>query len=413
MHSAIQSRFFRLIYSSPKQGNILAGIIVSVKNFFLAIFICTFENLICSLSNVFAYMTHLTGICRGNNNQLNPGKNTLVFQKRTKLMKIPFAKFYSKGFISFFRSKTNTSQIFNSNSFTLFFSKFYNRFRNGVINYCCRCFFFTRKPFGQFPAIPFCGTFGSVCLYLDRTTYILFFFSIVIEPFSRIFNIIRGGYNIGKTKVNTDKLFHIRYFFIRYFYRLKQIKFSFFINKISLALNIRKIISVVTYKWKFFQTTTDCPNGNGIIWSIRKNSWVVSHASQRSKCTFGFFVQLICIRHFADAAYNYLSRKIGGLFNRMINFIVNFKLIKNSFFPNYIRNYIASQICFLNGIKQIFRLFICGKKFYFKSQFHSYINSTKKLKIQILEKTIIGNAKAGAFLPSTLRDEWVSCTYIL
>lgn len=65
---------------------------------------------------------------------------------------------------------------------------------------------------------------------------------------------------------------------------------------------------------------------------------------------------------------------------------------------------------FIHRIEKQISLFISRQKFYFQCQLH---NANIQNFSDIRKMFNFGNAKAGAFLPSALRDQWVSCAMVL
>src|ERR1035437_6411686 len=405
---AIHSRFFRLIYSSPKQRDIFRCVIICIYNIYLTIYVNAFKNFIGAFPNVFAYVARLARIRRFYNHKINSTQQTFVGQKRTQLGKIPFAHFGTKLFIPSFGRESDIRQVLNRNSFTKFFCALYKRFADCVINNCCRSFLLARKPFEQLPTIPFDGTFGSVCLCLDRTANRLLIFPIRVKPLSRMTFSIGSRNNIGHTEINTDKFLYIFNFFVRHLNRLKKIKFSFFVDQIRLAFNIRKVVSVVTHIGHF-KSASDRPQRHNIVWFVGQYTCVIRNAAQRFKNTFGFLVNFVCVRHFGYATNDNLRRKFTRIFDWMIRFIMKPELLKYFSVPRDGRNSITNSIGLFHRFQQKLRLFIIGKQFYFESQFHLiYLNSKKKLKTQVQEKIIFKSKKESwQFLPSA-EDRWVS-----
>ena len=158
MQRAKHIRFFSVVYiSTPKRSDIKRSVIVAIQNINFTILICTLKSLAIAFTNVLTARTGLTCVRRFYNYQLNTIKQGFVFKERPQLTKIPTSEFCSKLFVSTFRSKADVSKVFNSNSFTLFFSRLYNRLCNSVVQYGSRCSFLATKPFRQLPAIPFSG----------------------------------------------------------------------------------------------------------------------------------------------------------------------------------------------------------------------------------------------------------------
>src|SRR5690606_17155978 len=195
-------------------------------------------------------------------------KHSLVFQKQAKLSKRPSSKFGSKFFVSFFRSKPNVSQIFDSNTLTCLFSRKDNRFCNRMIHNTCMSSFFALKPFRQLPTVSFSRTFRSVCLCAYRTPNLLPMLAVGVKPISRMLNTIRGYNDIRDSKIVTYKIIHVFSFFLANFNGLTKEKLSFFVNQIRFSLDKRDVFRLVANKINFL-STTKTPQRNYIVLACR------------------------------------------------------------------------------------------------------------------------------------------------
>src|SRR5690606_8315982 len=159
-------RFSDTVYGASKGSYIDRCVHISIH---MACTVLALKVLVSSFTNMFTYITDLTSVSRVNYYNRDARKHSLVFQKQAKLSKRPSSKFGSKGFVSFFRSKPNVSQIFDSNTLTCLFSDTDNRFCNRMIHHFGMSSFFALKPFRQLPTVSFSRTFRSVCLCAYRT----------------------------------------------------------------------------------------------------------------------------------------------------------------------------------------------------------------------------------------------------
>lgn len=364
MQRAKHIRLFSVVYiSTPKRSDIKRSVIISVQNINFTILICTFKNLVSAFTNVLTARTGFTCVRRFYDNQLNTIKQRLVFKKRTQLTKIPTSEFCSKLFVSTFRSKADISKVFDCNSFTLFFSRFYKGFTNSVIQDGSRCSFFATKPFQK--------SFGtSRAFALNRTTNLLSFFSVLVNPISRVFNSIRSRYQSRQAKIHTDKFLDVFNILFGNINSLKEVEFTFFVNQVRFTFNVRQISSIMANKVNLLPTT-NTPQGNYIIRLISHNTGIISNASKWSECSFSFLVQLVGIGNFCNRANKHLRRKSKcGLVN-MVGFVMELEIVKHLFRPSNLRNSITNGICFLDSFKKQSRLFSSRKKFDFQRQFHN------------------------------------------
>jgi len=141
MQRAIHCRFFRHIYGCPKQRDNLRSIIICIYSIYFAVCVCTFKRFVCSFANMFTFTASLRTVSRINHNKFNSIKQRFVFKLCPQIRKVPFTKFCSKLFVSPFRSEPDIGEVFNRNTFTLFFCRCHNRFTDRMINYISRCFF--------------------------------------------------------------------------------------------------------------------------------------------------------------------------------------------------------------------------------------------------------------------------------
>jgi len=171
-------------------------------------------------------------------------------------------------------------------------------------------------------------------------------------------------------KIATNKLLNVFYFFFGHINSLKQVKLSFLVNQISLTFNVGQVVSVMANK-RYFQSATNSPKRNNIIWFVGHNPTIIPNASEWTKFTFGFLVKFVSIGNFCDTPYKNLRGKFKGSLVAMVNFMMQFKVVENTLFPSHIRNGIANSISFLHRIEKQVSLFISRQKFYFQRQFHS------------------------------------------
>lgn len=194
MQRAIHSRFFRHIYRCPKRSDIFSSIKVCVNTIYFTICVGAFKHLICSFSNMLTIMARLTRIPWVNSYYFNTIQQSLVFNILSKHREIPFTKFSPKLFVSPFTCKSDSSEVFNSDSLTLLFSRLNNLFCNSVINNVGVSSFFATKPFQEF--------FSSLCAFaLNRTTNFLPMFTVFVKSISRKLNIIGSMSDCGQTKI--------------------------------------------------------------------------------------------------------------------------------------------------------------------------------------------------------------------
>src|SRR5690606_21757834 len=178
-------RFSDTVYGASKGSYIDRCVHISIH---MACTVLALKVLVSSFTNMFTYIAGLTRVSRVYSYNRDAHKRSLVLQKGAKLSKRPSSKFGSKGFVSFFRSKPNVSQILDSNTFTCLFSRKDNRFCNRMIHNTCMSSFFALKPFRQLPTVSFSRTFRSVCLCPNRTPNLLPMFTVGVKPISRMLN---------------------------------------------------------------------------------------------------------------------------------------------------------------------------------------------------------------------------------
>src|SRR6185503_27257 len=358
--TTIHTRFFRLIYNSPKRSDIIGCVKISVNNTNYAFWINTFKDLILSFANMLTDMASFRSVSGSNRYNRNATQRSLIFQKRPKLSKRPVFKFCSKFFVPSFSCKSNVGQILNRNSFALFFGRLNDSFCNCVVLNCGSSSFFAPKPFLQF--------FRTACAFaLNRATNLSSFFSVLIEPFGRIFFTVRSNRNISQPKIHSYKLFHVFNVSIGNLYRLKQIEFALIKNKISLPFNVWEVFRIVANE-RHFKPTTSRPNRNNVR-HIRKYSAIIGNAPKRSERPFNFLIQFVRVGYFGYAANQNLCAKFRRTFYFVIHFVVNLKLIKNLVRPCYFRNIVANSVSLFNSLKQEISLFFRRQKFDFQCKF--------------------------------------------
>ena len=395
---------FGEVYSFPQKSNVFSSVFVRIQNINFAFFVGTLKHLVFPFSDMETRRASLRSVTRFYGNQFNAIQSSLVGKKRTQLTKRPTTKFCSKLFVSPFGSKTDIGQILNGNTFTLFFSRIYNAFRDSVIDYSSRCSFLAREPFQK--------SFGTSCAFaLNRTANLLTLLPIGINPVGRVFNAIRSNDNICETEIHTYKGFNIINIMFGDINGLKQIELAFFVNQIRFAFDVWQISRIMTNKVNLL-STANTPQGNDIVGFIGHNTIIVGNRAKWSECSFGFLIQLIGIRNLCNRANKHLGRKFKRGLVDVVNFVMEFEIVKDAFRPSDIRNSVADRIGFTNSFEKQFSLFSGRKKFDFQRQFHI-------VKIQLfsdirkyLTKNINKRRNLGQFLPLP-KGEGVSLLTIL
>jgi hypothetical protein len=367
MQEAIHTRFFRLIYGSPKRSDIFSRIKIGIH---IVSAVCTRERLVFSCANTVANTTSLGGVCRFNNNKLNAVQSCLVIDKGAKLPERPATKFYPKLFVSTFRGEPDVSQVFNGNSFALHFCRLNNAFRNSMIDDCCGSPFLAFEPFQELCAVSFARMRSSFRAFaLNGATNLLPMFTVSVKRIGGMLDAVRGNNYIGEPKIHTDEFLYILNVFFGNFYGLEKIEFTLFVNQISLAFNVWQVLWIVANK-RNVQSSADSPDRYGEIF-VSEYPAVIGNCAKLTKGTFFFLIQLISICHFADAAHKHLRGEVERGFKSVITEVVYFELIENFVLPRNIGNGIANSISLPHRLNENASLFRCGQKFYFQRQFHT------------------------------------------
>jgi hypothetical protein len=389
--TTVQNRFLRLVYDSHGRSQIMGAVNVGI-HFESAV--PAFENLTSPFTNVMAFRTSLGGIGRVYTGSLNTSACRFVRYKTPQLPKGPTAQLFSEPLVPFpVRGGADMGQIFNGDSLPLLFGTANNRFADGVARDGSSRPFFAGKPFWQFSAIPSGGT-RAPCLRafaLNRTPYSHSFSPVFVYPFTGMPNFIRGNRNIGDTQVTSDKFFYFFLFRLRDLYRLAQIKFAFLKKKVCFTLDIRKIFRVKT-KVRDADPATHGPDRNAVSGQIAEYPGVIGDGSQRFEAYlgqffftgfsfagfplfFGFFICLVGVSDFSDAAHRHLGRKVGRHPGLIIATVMKIDFIKVFFLPGYSADTITNRISLLHRLKQQLGLISRRVQFYFQRQFHSLLSN--------------------------------------
>src|SRR5690606_29609618 len=197
---------------------------------------------------------------------------------------------------------------------------------------------------------------NSVCSFVQLYT-ISFFTKIQKNP------------KQSKLKRYTDKGFNIFHVILHYINRLKQVKLTFLVNQIRFTFDVREVIGIVANE-RHFEPSANRPDRNFITF-VRKNTTVIGNAAKWFKSAFNFSVQFVSISDLRNTSYQHLCGKIRRTFQGVIDFVVNFKLVKHLLFPRYFRNGITNCIRFFNGLKKQISLFFGRQKFNLQCKFHN------------------------------------------
>ena len=411
VHStAIQYRFFGLVYDSPQRPQIDAAVKVCI-DFEAAV--PASENLASPLTYVMAVRTGKRTVGRVYNNYLHTRKVGFVLDKPAQLPKGPSAQLPSEAFVpSPLRGGADMGQLFDGDPFSLRFGPCHNRLADGVIDEGSSRSFSARKPFHQPPAIPSAGTAGtcSCAFALNRTPYSCSFIPVGIYPFSLVCDMIGSDGNIvdapGPEAVAdhaaSDTLFHHLPFSLRDICRLIQVKLPFPEDKVRFPLDIgepRRVKAMI----RDADPAGGGPDGDAVacpiyIAHIAEYPGVICDGTQRAKPDLGqlvfgrlsglfdSLVRFISIGNLAHAADRDLGRKPGRGPGLVITKVMKPDLIKAFGLPCYGAYAVAKGIGLLHGLKQLVGLFGIRAQLYFQDQFH------RLLSFQLI--TLIGGGTA-------------------
>lgn len=342
MHLTVQhTRLFRTVYGSPQQCYVLCCIFIRIKH---RIAVVTSKFLALSISYMETVRTSLACICGWHIYQFNAIKQTLVGKKTSKLIEVPFSYSASKFFSFLISRKSNAFQVLNCNSFTFGFCKLNNLFAYCVIDNCSRSSFFARQSFQDF--FTAFRTFA-----LKRTPYFLSFFSIIVKFFRiKRFTITKCRY-FQQPHIHPDKFFYIFHFFFGNIDGLKQVKLTFLVNQIGFTFNVRKIVSVMAYKW-YFDTTANSPKRNNIIRLVSHNSAVITNAPKWPKLSFYFLVKFVGICNFCYAPYQGLATQPKACFESVVRLMMKLEVVENALFPRHIRKSVTRRVGLSHSFKK-------------------------------------------------------------
>ena len=364
--STPHTRFFRLFYCSPKQGDIYSGINIRIH---IVPAMIALERLVIPSANMMALGTSLGSICWWNDNQRYSIPFSLVFNKRPKLEKTPRVKFSFERFIPTLGIRSDVCQVFNGDANSSSFSFIDYSLGDGVIDYRCRGSLFPFKPFQESSASTFTFTCSTSSAFgLNRTTNFHSFFPVLVKKLRRVFFTVRRAGYISYSKITTDKLFDIFHVFLGNFYRLKKVKLASLENKIGFSLDIWKVISVMTNESNLLPLVNSPYRSN--VFMIRKYTAIIAYTSKFIENTSFLPVKLVRVSDLANTTNNYLSGKFKLVSNVIITQVMKFKLIKNSILPCDFRNKITSCVSLLDRFKKSLILVASWNKFYFQYQFH-------------------------------------------
>lgn len=361
---ATHNRTFRLAYiNSPQRSNIFAGVHVSVHT---TTTIFAFKRLTVSVADVITNRACFTCVSGVNYNNGDSFKPRLVFDKKSKLPKIPPTHTNTKPLASWLPScSSNMSQVFQRNSFATFKCSMYNRFRNSVVLNCRRSFFASAEPFQQ--------SFRTACAFaLNRTTNPLFLFSILFKPFRRMFFTIGRNNYISYTKIATYKFFSSSYALFRYVTSLKKKEFTLPVHQTSLTADIREMIKVMTNERNLLSSFYR-PYGRNHTRFICENPGIVRDSSSVPKMSNNLLAAFVGIGNFTDTTNNHLAAQVERIFYIIVALMMQLDLVKHSFFPGNFRNIVAAGIRFFDGRKQEFGLVKIGEELDFQHQYHNTI----------------------------------------
>lgn len=352
-------RLFRLVYNSPDHSDIAGGIDIRVRDIAA---VCATKALAFSIAYPHAAITSLTRISRVNNNEFNPCSFGFVFEKGPQLSKSPRVmpsplRLPDSG------SSSDMGQVLYGDPFSFGHGQINDFFADSVIDDSGMSVLAPFKPFQKLLA--------SFCAFaLTTSTHLKLLVSYFIQVFRPEACSVGKSCDVHDTKINADKVFYVFDIIFGNFDCLKQIPLAFLGNKIGFAFNIRKISWVMANK-RYFQPACNGPNRHRIR-PIGKNPAIISDASERLKCSFGFPVELIGINNLGYTSDNHLSGKVEIVPHCPVNKAMEFEPVESHVGPCSFGNLITCAVRLFKGIQKRVRLFVGRQKLYLQRQFHGF-----------------------------------------
>ena len=275
----------------------------------------------------------------------------------------------------FVRPRTNAFKRFQSDRFSFAFSLRDKVFSNGVVGYFRSGSLPTGNPFQYF-----LGSSGAFRLQRCAGLFSLLSQSIKFSPLVGIS--VRIGQDVLNTQISPKHIIKRSpgdpvFLSIGNIYGCQQVELPLDVGQIRLPLLVLQQFSVMLPGYVVnLLPPSSCPDRNRraapllLVKKVAKDTGIVGRCPILAVSTLSFLIQLVRIRHLANAAYHRLSAQVERTLNTVVALFVYRKLPKRLGFKGMAGDFIASSVRLLKRVEQHFSLFISWLQMYFSGELH-------------------------------------------
>jgi len=160
----------------------------------------------------------------------------------------------------------------------------------------------------------------------------------------------------------------------------EQVERSVDVNEVAFSkLTLQELALMFSTSEGNMLTTRNRPNRNFGVFEVKgKETIIECYCTQHLERTHDFLIEFVSIGNLGNTTYHYLSCKLELFTNWIISQFVEWKLAKGSALPRLFTDEIAGTVGLNHRRFKRGSLFVSGKQFYFRSQFH---NSNSRLNV--------------------------------
>jgi len=301
----------------------------------------------------------LAGVFRVYQDDRNPSKSRLVFDKLPQLGKTPIAVPRSFVFASNPCPRADMRQIFQRNPSVRAFGSLNESLADRVVD----VFLETTLTARQLLQVA-SGRLRAALLKLRAKALVSP--AIVLNRRAGVDVAVAGGGDVGHTQID------IALVRVRNVAHRQQVERALAVHEVGFALPVRQQFTLALARLiGDVQPSANAPNADTPVVGLpRQNAVVIGNRAMRLEAAPRPLVQLVGVRNFGKAANNHLRRQTAAFPRRVVTGRLQVKATELLQFPRLLTEPIAQGIGLFQRLQQIRLLFVVGQQFNLRDELH-------------------------------------------
>ena len=320
--------------------------------------VCTAKVLAVPNANVAAIMASLRSISRIDGDNLNAINLALIFKERTELIETPRVASPAERLVTFLGVHTQADilQVLNGNSLVFFLCFLYDLLAYAMIDNSDKSSLTSFQPFQQLMTV-------ASAFRLNRSPHFVVPVSYILDLIGGNVRAVRQGNNIRNAHIDTYEVLRTLFFLVGNVYRLIEVELSLDENEVGFSLcelhELRTVAGIC-----YLLTPTDKRDGTNRLGSVvGEHTAVISDSSELTEVSLLLPIEFVRIGNLADCTHDKLGRNVVCFLNRIVNLLVQTKLLEHTASQRYLRDSVASLVENAESLFQHRDLFFRWKQF--------------------------------------------------